>query len=369
MWHGKAKTEYPDTEGRRLLAVSDIHGNLEYFDGLLKKAGWNIQADELFIVGDFLEKGKSSLNVLKNVMDLYSKGHVHVIAGNCDTWSVMFSQNPVNDPRLLAYFRRMKCGIIWDMCESLGIDLENAKNLDECRRLLPQAYQKELTFLTSLNTAAETEHYIFVHSGMNRAKPLTENTQDEVLKHDFFRIDAPKAKPEDKWIIAGHTPVVLYRENTVNANPLIDREKKLISIDGGCVLKDDGQLNMLIIPYEGSEDFTFTYYDPFPEAIVEDTQEASEHSWYIRWGDNEVEVLERGEEFSRCRHTRTGYEADILTKYLFTRERITRCNDCTDYYLPLSPGDTVSIVEECSDRYFVKHNGISGWYKGRLKKI
>ena len=31
-------------------------------------------------------------------------------------------------------------------------------------------------------------------------------------------------------------------------------------------------------------------------------------------------VLERGEEFSRCRHVCTGYEMDILTKYLFTGE-------------------------------------------------
>ena len=96
-------------------------------------------------------------------------------------------------------------------------------------------------------------------------------------------------------------------------------------------------------------------------------QKASEKSWYIRWGDAWVEVLERGGEFSRCRHKRTGYEMDILTKYLFGDGDECEVNDCTDYVLPLSPGDTVSIVEETSRGYFVKHNGISGWYFGELE--
>ena len=39
-------------------------------------------------------------------------------------------------------------------------------------------------------------------------------------------------------------------------------------------------------------------YDPFPVRRVRSAQAASEHSAYIRWGDNVVEVLERGEEFS-----------------------------------------------------------------------
>ena len=91
------------------------------------------------------------------------------------------------------------------------------------------------------------------------------------------------------------------------------------------------------------------------------------HSYYIRWGDSRVQVLERGAEFSHCRHVRTGYEMDILTKYLFEPGEFTDCNDCTDYVLPLHAGDKVSVVEETSRGYFVKHNGVSGWYFGALE--
>ena len=46
--------------GRRILVISDIHGNLPYLKGLLEKAGF-CSCDYLIIDGDFLEKGEYSL--------------------------------------------------------------------------------------------------------------------------------------------------------------------------------------------------------------------------------------------------------------------------------------------------------------------
>lgn len=39
---------------------------------------------------------------------------------------------------------------------------------------------------------------------------------------------------------SGIYPVVLYGEDKVCANPIIDRQRHIASIDGACVLKDDG---------------------------------------------------------------------------------------------------------------------------------
>jgi protein phosphatase len=187
---------------------------------------------------------------------------------------------------------------------------------------------------------------------------------EELVRVDHF---LTLGRRFDRWAVVGHWPVMLYGTDRVCANPIIDREKHIASIDGGCVLKDDGQLNCLIIPHRDSEDFDFVSYDPFPERTVLDDQPGGERSYYIRWGDSTVKVLARGEEFSRCRHVRTGYEMDILTKYLFTDNEITDCNDCTDYVLPLRAGDKVRVVESCSRGYFVKHRGVSGWYFGKLR--
>lgn len=80
-----------------------------------------------------------------------------------------------------------------------------------------------------------------------------------------------------------------------------------------------------------------------------------------------MQVLRRGAEFSLCRHVRTGYEMEILTKYLYSDEEFCKCNDSTDFEPELKPGDRVSVVEETSRGYLVKHNGTSGWYWGELE--
>jgi protein phosphatase len=82
-----------------------------------------------------------------------------------------------------------------------------------------------------------------------------------------------------------------------------------------------------------------------------------------------VQVLSRGAEFSRVRHVRTGYEMDVLTRFLKGDGEFVKVNDCTDYVLPLRAGDTVSVVETSSRGYFVKHNGVSGWYFGALELL
>ena len=229
--------------------------------------------------------------------------------------------------------------------------------------LLRERFEPEWDFLRSLPHIIETEHYVFVHGGVKPDIPLSGHTGGDCMKFDDFM---SRGYSFDKWVIVGHWPVMLYLPDRVCANPIIDREHKVISIDGGCTLKDDGQLNGLIIPYEGSEDFSFAAYDPFPVRRVKTAQRGGEKSYYIRWGDNDVQVLRRGGEFSLCRHVRTGYEMEILTKYLYSDEEFCKCNDCTDLVLELEAGDEVSVVEETSRGWLVKHKGTTGWYWGEL---
>ena len=351
-------------QGRRILVVSDIHGNLPYLKGLLNKAAFS-DSDELIIDGDFLEKGAESLNTLRYIMALSRRGNVHAVCGNCDGWIDIFKQDAERDDRTLRYMMWKKSGLLWDMCNDSGIDPFELEDFGQVKKELFRRYTPEWEFLARLPHAIETEHYIFAHAAVLPGKSLRQHLEGELIRFDAFM---KQDFHFDKWVIVGHYPVMLYGENIVCANPIIDRDKRIISIDGGCVLKDDGQLNALVIPYEGSEDFSWVAHDPFPVFTVLDEQAEGPGSYYIRWGDSQVQVLQRGPEFSRCRHVRTGYEMDILTKYLFTGEEFTDCNDCTDYILPLRPGDRVGLVEKTSRGFFVKHDGVSGWYYGDLER-
>ena len=350
--------------GRRILVLSDIHANVPYFEGALELAGFGAQ-DELIIDGDFLEKGSESLRMLRILMRMREAGNVHVVCGNCDDWDNLYAPDWdfEADGFVLRYMRWRRGGLLWDMCLELGIDPLALGHFREVKARLHEAFPEEWAFLASLPHAIETERFVFAHAGMRPDIPLAQHKDVELYRWDRFRDLGWRF---ERWLIVGHYPVVLYGEDKVCANPIIDREAKLISIDGGCVLKDDGQLNCLVIPERDSEDFSFLAYDPFPERTVLHEQAEGKRSYYIRWGDNRVQVLERGEEFSRCRHVRTGYEMDILSKYLYSDEEYTDCNDCTDYVLPLKKGDRVRVVEESSRGYFVKHEGVSGWYFGEL---
>ena len=349
--------------GRRVIVMSDIHGNLPYFDGLLAQLRFS-DNDILILDGDLLDKGTQSLGLLRRVMALSEHGNVHCIAGNCDGWARIFDHSrDAEDPHFLKYLHFRKQVLIGEMCAELGIDLMAVTDFTPVKWRLYEAFPREIAFLAALPDAMESEAYVFAHAGMTPGKPLREHRRGELNQIDRF---LDRDLHFDKWLIVGHYPVVLYGENTVCANPIVDRSKHVVSIDGGCVLKDDGQLNALILPKEPGGDFSFEAYDPFPERTVLRDQAAGPRSYYIRWGDSTVRVLERGAEFSRCRHVRTGYEMDILTKYLFSDGEITDCNDCTDYILPLRSGERVRVVEETSRGFLVKHRGTTGWYFGEL---
>ena len=350
-------------QDRRILVISDVHGNLPYLRGVLEKAQF-CPEDILIFAGDLLEKGPLSLDTLRYVTALSKTHTVYAVSGNCDWWiPLMYEVGTVQDN--LWYINNKPFCLARQMCAEQGIEVSPDMDYISMRDTLAKRYPEEFAFLRAMPEVLDTPHYTFVHGGLPEGSPESWDAWS-CMKYDHF-METPRHF--DKWVIVGHWPVMLYHESIVDANPVFDREKKIISIDGGCVLKDDGQLNALVIPRDGSEDFSVISYDPFPRAEVLRSQPASEHSYYIRWGDAQVRVLRRGPEFSRVRHMRTGYEMDVLTKYLYGEGTECTINDSTDYVLPLRPGDVVSVVEETSRGYFVKHDGISGWYYGPLRPL
>ena len=59
--------------GHRIIAVSDIHGNLPFFRALMEQIRLTPD-DILVLVGDMLEKGRYSLALLRHLMELCRGG-------------------------------------------------------------------------------------------------------------------------------------------------------------------------------------------------------------------------------------------------------------------------------------------------------
>lgn len=356
---------------RRIIATSDVHGHCKHLKNLLEKVNFS-EKDILFIIGDIIEKGPKSLKTLRYVIKLCKEYSVYPLMGNVDAWRLMMfdDDSTENCESLFNYIVHMKkywngCFFI-DMCDELNICINTAIDIPEAKQRIRENFKNEFEFLRSLPTIIETQNFIFVHGGLPTADidSLIGTNVFTCLKNDAF-ID--RNLYFSKYVIVGHWPVTLYDGKIASSNPIINHEQKIISIDGGCGLKRDGQLNAIIIPDIHSTDFTFASYDEFPVDIALSPQEASTNSINIRYTDNKIKILEKGDEFSYVRHNTTGYCLPILNSYIYSFSEDAKCDDYTDYRLPVNAGDELSIIKKTSKGYLAKKNGISGWYCGKLK--
>lgn len=355
---------------KRILVTSDIHGYLSYFKKVLEKACFS-NDDILFIVGDMIEKGPESLNTLRYVMELCKKGNVIPLIGNVDAYrlKLIYELSEKNVCDFYNYILSLRKWVGTSFYEELAAECGYKINTPEDILLSKHAvithFENEFNFLANLPTVVETQNYIFVHGGL-RKKQISDNLDKSVFELTKFDAFAENTSDVfDKYVIAGHWPVVLYDSDIPQMNPIINRDKKIISIDGGCGVKKDGQLNLLIIPDINCsvDEISHISYDEIPAAYALENQSSSTESIYISWINREIRVLNKCEEFSYVEHIKSGRKLHIPNSYLRSD---TESFDYTDYVLPVKKGDRLSIISKSSKGYIVKKDGVVGWYCGDL---
>ena len=68
----------------RRIAISDIHGCIYSFKALLDKLAFS-STDELYLLGDFIDRGHDSKGVIDLLWELQESGHqIHCLRGNHD---------------------------------------------------------------------------------------------------------------------------------------------------------------------------------------------------------------------------------------------------------------------------------------------
>mgnify|MGYP001029485412 FL=1 len=351
--------------GRRTFCVSDVHGNLPLLKGLLEKLGFS-EADTLIVMGDIVERNTGSLATLRYLMELSRGYDLRFILGNCDNLVLDFVDE--GGELLDSFFERWignlgDRSVLVQMAREAGASIESRADYPLARRTFRERFSAELDFMRAMPHILLNDDYLLVHGGVSREDGLESLIAFDCMKNDHFW---EQGHVFQRWVIAGHTPVTLYRGDIPDADPIIDEASHIISIDGGCTLKVDGQLNALLLPARPTcaAEFSFVSFDGFPTVTALEWQEGSECSVNIRWGRSALELLEGGEEFSRCRHVETGRELDILNSYLRFRPEGVTCEDSTDYRLPVEPGDTLGVVRTTGRGILCKKGGVTGWYYG-----
>lgn len=174
----------------RQFAISDIHGCNISFNALLDSIGLTT-ADELFLLGDYIDRGPDSKGVLDTIIGLKSNGYkVRCLLGNHDDEMIRALDN---HEELEAWLDK------WggkETLESFGV-----YSIQE----VPLEYWR---FLDSLEKYIEVGDYLLVHAGLNCNVINPLNDLDGLLfaRNWYHKIDYNWLGK--RTIIHGHTPIV-----------------------------------------------------------------------------------------------------------------------------------------------------------------
>lgn len=354
----------------RVLVVSDIHGHGHLLKRLLDKAAF-CEKDALIIVGDIIEKGPDNLGTLRYVMELSQKNNVFPLMGNVDLWrlSLLEDDTPENQADVIGFSQTAEkwwgSSIIGEMMREMGLDLEKDGGRPGLFQKIRNHFAGEMDFIRNLPTILETEYFHFVHGGLphENLEEIDRGNPFALLKNDDFM---GHGLSFEKWAVVGHWPVALYHPDVLQHGPVMDGERKILSIDGGCGVRGDGQLNLVITDWEG-KGFSHLSVSDKQNVIAVDAQPSSSASRNIRWHDPVVELVRREEKWALVRHH--GYEMRIPIHFLQGDEKEWRCYNLTDYRLPVQPGDVLQLIFEHDGIAYCKKDDVCGWYEGRYQMI
>lgn len=226
----------------RILAISDIHGELQLFQQLLVKTKYNATQDQLFLLGDYIDRGPASCGVLNLVAELQANG-ARILMGNHE--AIMLDACRSGHRKTWVHWLTV-CGGI-DTLASYGYqvhDFEEAiqsNSLPAFIRTLAKL-EEHLQLIETFEPYIELDDAIFVHAGVVPGVPLKETKRNQFL---WIRKEFHAGYRGEKTVIFGHTPTYKLYQDVTNYSVYFG-ENNIIGIDGGAVF--GGQLHAIEWP-------------------------------------------------------------------------------------------------------------------------
>ncbi len=191
----------------KIFAIGDIHGSFDRLQDLMQKIPIDFANDTLVFIGDYIDRGPASVEVVDYLLDLkkrvpgiiFLKGnHEDMLEKYLDgtdrfTYLLNGGQNTLD-----SYLSKT------DRSDSFPIPTDH------------------IEFFKSLRLYYETAAYIFVHAGLRPKVPLASQETEDLLwiRDKFIYSKYNFGKP----VVFGHTPL---------EKPLVEPNK--IGIDTGAV--------------------------------------------------------------------------------------------------------------------------------------
>lgn len=169
----------------RLIAIGDIHGCCLALDTLLQ-AIQPTRLDRLVFLGDLVDQGKESKDVLERILALQKITQVTLIQGNHE--EMMFAA--LENEQALRYWER--CG---------GVATLNSYNFGAKLDEVPPAHW---ALLESCQPYLETENFIFTHANYVPELAMAEQPAYS-LKWELFESAKEAGHVSGKTMVVGHT--------------------------------------------------------------------------------------------------------------------------------------------------------------------
>lgn len=197
----------------RQIAMTDIHGCYRSFTALLEQVGLS-QADELYLLGDYIDRGPGSREVLDVIFDMQALGYkVQCLRGNHEDGF----NHACQDRHFFEIWYRAWGGM--QTLRSFGVSKATA---------VPLKYRQ---FMQQLPYVLEVGEYILVHAGLNfQQEELLKSSADMLYLRDWYdTIDYGRLG--GRIILHGHTIVARdFIENQLRRLA----QHQVLDIDNGC---------------------------------------------------------------------------------------------------------------------------------------
>ncbi|MCF8245827.1 MAG: metallophosphoesterase [Saprospiraceae bacterium] len=197
----------------RQFAISDIHGCNISFNALLDKIGLTT-TDELYLLGDYIDRGPDSKGVLDTIIRLQSTGYkMRCLVGNHDEAILKARQD-----------RKFYLNWVDGWGGEQTLESFSAFQWDD----ITPAYW---AFFKSLEDFIVVDGYILVHAGLDfkLADPLIVTEEMRFIRDWYGDIDYDWLG--SRCIVHGHTPVTVQQAETLLENI---ENHQVIDIDTGC---------------------------------------------------------------------------------------------------------------------------------------
>lgn len=190
----------------KTFVIGDIHGCYEEFEKLVEKININFKEDRLVLLGDYIDRGDNSFEVVEKIIALekeYGKDNIILLKGNHELMAIDFFEGKGS-------------------CYLYNSGNTTIKEYKSHNRQL----EEHIGFFKGLRNYYQDEHYIYVHGGIKPGVDLQEQEIFDLLwiREEFY-LSTDKCS---KGVIFGHTPTIFinstYYPININGNMALDTE-------------------------------------------------------------------------------------------------------------------------------------------------